>query len=293
MRRVPQTTKGPRREQVAAPEEPAKPHLAKGTRDVTDQANDATARVTSEQVRELSERTRRARAIDDDIASVAHDVKTPLSIIMLEANVLEERLGRALTPQARHGLDRILTNATYIDRLVSDLLDLGCHDAGQLEIRRERIDLGALIEAALERAVSTRDLSRISIDVHQHATIIGDPVRIERVLSNLVANAFKHGARRAPVAVKLEVDRKLARVSVIDSGPGLPAEQCQELFDRYRRGKARNDGYGLGLYISRRIIEAHGGRIGVHSAPGKGCRFWFELPLTEASGRASRSDPSS
>ena len=106
MARVPHTRPptSPRREPVAEPvaDEPA-PHLAKGTRDVTEQA-------------------RRTRAIDDDIASVAHDVKTPLSIIMLEASVLEQRLGRALTPQMRLGLERILTNASYIDRLVSDLL---------------------------------------------------------------------------------------------------------------------------------------------------------------------------
>ncbi len=278
MARVPHTRPptGPRREPVAEQptEEPALPHIAKGTRDVTEQA-------------------RRTRAIDDDIASVAHDVKTPLSIIMLEASVLEQRLGRALTPQMRLGLERILTNAAYIDRLVSDLLDLGSHDAGRLEIRIERVELGQLIEQALERAVSTVDRTRITLDLRQRATVIADPVRIERVLSNLLANAFKHGARRAPVTVRLEIARHLARVSVIDSGPGLAAEQCRELFDRYRRGKARNDGYGLGLYISRRIVEAHGGRIGVESRLGAGCRFYFELPLIEASRRASRSNPSS
>lgn len=270
----PRPPTSPRRAPVAEPDEPAPPHLAKGTRDVTEQA-------------------RRTRAIDDDIASVAHDVKTPLSIIMLEANVLEQRLGRALTPQMRHGLERILTNAAYIDRMVSDLLDLGCHDAGRLEIRIERVELGQLIEQALERAVSTVDRSRITVELRQRATVIADPVRIERVLSNLLANAFKHGARRAPVTVRLEVARHVARVSVIDSGPGLAAEQARELFERYRRGKARNDGYGLGLYISRRIVEAHGGRIGVESRLGAGARFYFELPLSEASRRASRSDPSS
>lgn len=270
------TSRDPRREpdEPPAPQDHPVPHLAKGTREVTDSA-------------------RRARAIDDDIASVAHDVKTPLSIIMLEASVIEQRFGRALTPQLRHGLERILTNAAYIDRLVSDLLDLGCHDSGRLEIRRERVELGQLIESSLERGVSTVDRSRITVDLRQRAVVIADPVRLERVLSNLVANAFKHGARRAPVTVRLDVKGRLATVSVIDAGPGLSAQQCRELFERYRRGKARNDGYGLGLYISRRIVEAHGGRIGVHSAVGKGCRFYFELPVSEASPRASRSDPSS
>jgi signal transduction histidine kinase len=79
------------------------------------------------------------------------------------------------------------------------------------------------------------------------------------------------------VTVRLEIHRRVARISVIDGGPGLTAEECRAVFERYRRGS--RDGHGLGLYISRRIVEAHGGRIGVASTPGKGCRFYFELPL--------------
>jgi signal transduction histidine kinase len=244
------------------------PHLAKGTRDD----------VTREAHRAIDQR--RTRAIDEDIESVAHDVKTPLSIIMLEANVLEQRLGEKISSQVRHGLERILTNASYIDRLVSDLLDLGCHDAGRLEVRFERLELDDLLHRALERAVSTLERARVTLDLRVHATVMGDPVRLERVISNLVTNALKHGGRRAPVTVRLEVQRRLARISVVDSGPGLTTEECRAVFERYRRG-LRSDGHGLGLYISRRIVEAHRGRIGVASTPGKGCRFFFEIPLAQ------------
>jgi signal transduction histidine kinase len=103
-------------------------------------------------------------------------------------------------------------------------------------------------------------------------------MRIERVLSNLVANALKHGAP-APVTVRLEVVRRFARISVIDGGPGMTAEHAREMFERYRHG-SQSQGYGLGLYISRHIVEAHGGRIGVASAPGRGSRFYFELPIS-------------
>ena len=270
MARVPHTPKESRRAGTAPPAaEPELPHLAKGTRDdVTREAHRAVE-------------SRRARAIDDDIESVAHDVKTPLSIIMLEANVLEQRLGSVVPPQVRHGLDRILTNASYIDRLVSDLLDLGCHDAGRLEMRFERVQLDDLLHRALERAVSTLDRVRVTVDIRAHVTVMGDPVRLERVISNLLANALKHGGRRAPVTVRLESQRRIARISVIDSGPGLSAEECRAVFERYRRGHTRSDGHGLGLYISRRIVEAHRGRIGVASTPGKGCRFYFEIPLAQ------------
>lgn len=243
------------------PDEPAKPHLAKGThRDVAAAAKAALAHM------------------DDDIACVAHDVKTPLSIIMLETNVIEERLGRAVTPQLRHGLERIMMNAAYIDRLISDLLDLGCHDAGRLELRLELVAMSQLLDRALERAVSTLDRRRVHLETRQRANVMCDPMRIERVVSNLVANALKHGGT-APVTVKLEVARRFARVSIIDAGPGMTAESAREMFERYRHG-ARSQGYGLGLYISRHIVEAHGGRIGVASAPGKGSRFYFELPIS-------------
>lgn len=245
------------------PDDPPAVHLAKGTRrDVSEAAAKATA----------------AHGIDDDIACVAHDVKTPLSIIMLEANVMEERLGRALTPQLRHGLERIMLNAAYIDRLISDLLDLGCHDAGRLELRQELVAMATLLDRALERAVSTVDRKRLRLETRHHANVLCDPMRIERVVSNLVANALKHGGS-APVTVKLEVVRRIARVSIIDAGPGMTAESAREMFDRYRHG-AMSQGYGLGLYISRHIIAAHGGKIGVASSPGHGSRFWFELPIS-------------
>jgi len=242
------------------PDEPAQPHIAKGTRrDV----REAAARVT--------------RRIDDDIASVAHDVKTPLSIIMLEANVIEARMGRALTPQLRHGLERILLNAAYIDRLISDLLDLGCHDAGRLELRTEVVAMSELLDRALERAVSSVDRRRVQLETKHPANVMCDPMRIERVVSNLVANALKHGGSAA-VTVRLEVVKRFARISIVDGGPGMTAESTRDMFDRYRHG-AQSQGYGLGLYISRHIVEAHGGRIGVESTPGRGSRFYFDLPV--------------
>ena len=241
------------------PDDPPAPHIAKGTRnDVRDAL--------------------RVRGIDEDIACVAHDVKTPLSIIMLETNVIEERLGGALTPQLRHGLERIMLNAAYIDRLISDLLDLGCHDSGRLELRQELVAMASLLDRALERAVSTVDRTRVKLETRHHANVLCDPMRIERVVSNLVANALKHGGD-APVTVKLEVVKRIARISIIDAGPGMTAESAREMFDRYRHG-AMSQGYGLGLYISRHIIAAHGGKIGVASSPGNGARFWFELPIS-------------
>ena len=131
--------------------------------------------------------------------------------------------------------------------------------------------MATLLDRAFERAVSTVDRKRVQLETRHHANVLCDPMRIERVVSNLIANALKHGGS-APVTVKLEVVKRIARVSVIDAGPGMTAESAREMFARYRHG-ALSQGYGLGLYISRHIIEAHGGKIGVASSPGNGSRF--------------------
>jgi signal transduction histidine kinase len=222
-------------------------------------------------------------APDDDVASLAHDLKNPLTIIMLEANQIEERLGASATPAVLRGLERIALNAAYVDRLVSDLLDVASADAGRLELRLDRLDLAQIIRTAAERSVSTPDRARIRVDIRDVVFAWGDEVRIERVISNLVGNAFKY-CPEGLITLRLEARGLRACISVIDCGPGLTADDARRVFERYRRGTAGNaHGYGLGLYTSRKIIEAHRGRIGCVSTPGRGARFYFELPLASES----------
>lgn len=228
----------------------------------------------------LAEKARAARiasrAVDDDVAALAHDLKNPLTIIMLEASQIEQRLGTRTTPAIQRGLERIAQNAGYIDRLVSDLLDLTSDDAGKLELRLERLDLARLLYDAIGRAVSTVDRARVTLDVRDVLFVEADDVRLERVITNLVTNALKYCP--GGVTVRLDARGAYACVSVIDAGPGLSAEESRTIFDRYRRASTKQ-GYGLGLHTSRRIIEAHRGRIGIASQPGRGSRFFFELPL--------------
>jgi signal transduction histidine kinase len=248
------------------------PVVAAGTRDdLADKAR-AAQRLASE-----------PGAPDDDVASLAHDLKNPLTVIMLEATQIEQRLGAAATPEVLRGLERIGLNAAYVDRLVSDLLDVASADAGRLELRLERLDLARIVRAAAELSVSSPDRARVRVDIRDIAFAWGDEVRIERVIANLVGNAFKYSPDGL-VTLRLEVRGSRACVSVIDTGPGLTAEEARRVFERYRRGTAGNShGYGLGLYTSRKIIEAHRGRIGCVSTPRRGARFYFELPLASAS----------
>lgn len=242
--------------------------LAAGTRDqLADQAREASRRA-------------RAGVEDDDVASLAHDIKNPLTIITLEALQIEQRLGQRIPPAVRRSLERIAQNASYIDNLVSGLLDMASADAGRLELRLERIDLSRLLRDAVGRAVTTSDRGRVRLEIRDVLFVQGDEIRLERVVTNLVHNALKYGGHFAPVTVRLDARSACACVSVIDVGPGLTADEARVVFDRYRRVRPADGtgGYGLGLYSSRRIIEAHKGRIGIVSQPGRGSRFFFELP---------------
>jgi signal transduction histidine kinase len=221
-------------------------------------------------------------SLDDDVASLAHDLKNPLTVIMLETTQIEQRLGAHATPAVLRGLERIAQNAAYVDRLVSDLLDVASADAGRLELRLDRIDLAALVRSAAERAVASPDRARLRLEIRDGVFAWADEMRIERVLANLVTNAFKY-CPDGLVSIRLETRGGYSCVSVIDRGPGLSADEAKRVFERYRRGTAGNaHGYGLGLYTSRKIVEAHRGRIGCVSKPGHGARFYFELPLASA-----------
>ncbi|MDQ3366567.1 MAG: HAMP domain-containing histidine kinase [Myxococcota bacterium] len=216
----------------------------------------------------------------EPISLIAHDIKTPLAIILLEAEIARARISPAEQPALASSLARIAENAAYIDRLIGDLLDAGAVHAGELELRRQRVDLARLIGEIVERAVSSVDRGRIVVRAAGPVMVDGDPTRLERVIANLLSNAFKYSPQTGRVTIQLEVDRHRAKVSVIDTGLGMTPEQTRNVFARYQRTESARDrdGYGLGLYISREIIVAHGGRIGVASAPGKGSRFFFELP---------------
>jgi signal transduction histidine kinase len=242
------------------------PVLAQGTRELGEQAREA---------------ARRAQTVEDeDVAALAHDLKNPLTIIMLETMQIEQRLGTRMPPPVQRGLERITQNAAYIDRLVSEMLDLASAEAGRLELRLERIDLTRLLREAVNRAVPSTERNRVRLEIRDVLFVEGDEMRIERVVSNLVHNALKYGGDFGPVTVRLDARGAYACVSVIDTGPGLTPDELRIVFERYQRAPrtAAQQGHGLGLYTSRRIIEAHKGRIGHATQATRGSRFYFELP---------------
>ena len=243
------------------------PQLGKGTRrDVSESAAAARAAVTSP-----------AAAHDEHIAALAHDLRNPLANIVMDAALLAELLVDEASPVVQRSLRRLAHNAEFMDRMLRELLDLDRLDMGRLELRCMAVDLAHVIANAVDRVAPTYDRDRLVLELGEGAVAMVDRSRIERVIENLVRNALKY-APRAPVIVRLEVRGSRVCVSVIDHGAGLSVEQARQVFERHWRGSRVVAGSGLGLHISRKIVEAHGGRMGVESAPGRGSRFFFDLP---------------
>jgi K+-sensing histidine kinase KdpD len=218
---------------------------------------------------------------DNELVEIVHDFKNPLATMALEMCLLEEQLRYVASGDMRATLTRITRNIAFIDRLVSNILDTNAIDAGSFSLRRRRTELSALLGEVVERSVATRDRARVHIEAPEAVHVVLDSDRIERVVANLVHNALKYASTGTPVVLRLERFANHARVLVIDCGPGISRHDLDWVFERYHRADHRGsaDGCGLGLYISRRIVEAHGGTIGVESVPDIGSQFYFDLPL--------------
>jgi signal transduction histidine kinase len=220
-------------------------------------------------------------ALAERVEQIVHDLKGPLQTIALETCLLDDKLAPD-DLETRSAIARISRNVFFLDRLVQDLVDFGSLEAGRLELRRKPTELRALIARAIDRLVPTRDHPRIFFELSAKVVVAVDELRIERVFANLLQNALKYAPRNSRITIRIGVAGELARISVSDAGPGLTGDETTHVFDKYRRGSSSvgHEGSGLGLYICKQIVEAHGGTIGVTSVEGLGSQFFFELPVT-------------
>lgn len=218
----------------------------------------------------------------DMVATVAHEFRTPLTSIRMAIHLLaEETVGPLNTRQA----DLVHAAREDCDRLqgiVDDLLDLARLQAGRAELEKREVSPETLIDEACEALHGLAELHEV--ELHEEVSpllpmVKADAERIGVVLSNLVANAIRYSPPKAEVTLRARAENSSVRFEVEDRGPGIPPEHQREVFDRFFRVPGAPAGAaGLGLSIAREIVEAHGGRIGVESEPGRGSRFWFTLP---------------
>jgi signal transduction histidine kinase len=218
---------------------------------------------------------------EDDVVQIVHDLRDPIATIALETYLLDRKLANGDHLDVRSITARILRNVEYLDRIVQNLLDTCAAGEGHLELHRRPTELRALLEHVIDRAVSSRDYGRVVLEAAAPVTVMADDLRIGRVVANLIGNALKYPPPDSKIVVRLEAGSLAAQISVTDAGPGLSPEEAEHIFDKFRRGSNAQgrDGCGLGLYVSRVIVEAHGGRIAVDRSPIGGSRFHFYLPF--------------
>ena len=263
--------------------------------DITEQKNAEAEReralVLEQQLRNQAERATRAR--DEVMAIVVHDLRNPMNTILTSATII----GYSLEKQAEKGVDisnpalsadlkscveAIQSSVKTMDRLIYDLLDVARMEAGSFSIQPSHVDIGALLEETLKVCESQARAKKISVtaDIPTALPAVnGDRDRLDQVLSNLLGNAFKFTPEGGRIIVRARKVDDSVQITVEDSGPGIPAADLPRIFDRYWRGdRASRDGAGLGLAICKGIVDAHGGKIWVESALGRGTTFWFTVP---------------
>jgi len=222
------------------------------------------------------------------LASLSHDLRTPLTALIAATDMLRMRLSAADTAGASEQAESVARQARRVAKMVDDMLEMARLQSGRVTLRADWQSVEELVGAAL------RDLDQdmlqshpLRIDLPEDLPLVrGDAELLQRLLLNLFDNALKYTAEGTEIGVSARADGDRLRVTVWDEGPGLPPGREQELFDKFARGRSESPvpGVGLGLAICRSVIEAHGGSIGAFNRPEGGAGFSFELPLQASPG---------
>lgn len=247
-----------------------------------DQGRVTEALVAFEDITRLKEHE---RLREEFVSVIAHDLRAPLQVISGYAQFLES------LPDAQRGSQReqralaaIRTSTLRLSRMVGDLLDASRIVAHRLRLERSEVALSSLVQDTIEQLVDLLKEHPVRIDVRNEIpTVTADASRIEQVLTNLLTNAAKYSPEGAPIEIVVEHRDREVIVSVRDQGVGIAFWEIPHLFERFYRSpaarRAEREGLGVGLYIVRGLIEAHGGRIWVESEEGRGSTFTFALPV--------------
>jgi signal transduction histidine kinase len=221
------------------------------------------------------------KARDEVLGTVAHDLGNPLSVISIVSRTLLNKGPEAFDADTRGLIEGTYESSARMARLIDDLLDVSRIDAVGLQLQKESLDPASFLHDVAQRVRPLAENKRISLRVEidgELPRISADGDRLSQVMWNLLGNAVKFTPEEGSVRITGRRDADAVRVSVIDDGPGIPEEVGRTLFDRFARGRSNRRGVGLGLAISKGIVEAHGGRIWADSRLGEGCAIHFTLP---------------
>ena len=246
--------------------------------------------------RDEAERANRAKS--QFLSSMSHELRTPLNAILGFGHLLATDTVQPLSPSQRQQMDEILGGARHLLQLINEVLDLAVVESGSLPVHLQPVALGPVLAEALSLLQPLAHSQGIHLPVaatglHDGAAVQADPVRLKQVLLNLLGNAIKYNRPQGRVTLACQGLAQAGgapgsagwRISVQDTGPGLDAAQQARLFGAFERLEAdasQVEGTGLGLALSRGLVHAMGGEIGVHSQPGAGSTFWVQLPPAAA-----------
>lgn len=241
-----------------------------------------------EQRKAISEQNERLRELNDlkntFLGIAAHDLRNPLANIQLAASLLMMDDPTLTSDERKLILEDVHNQSKFMTTLLSDLLDVTQIESGQLQLKPVSIDVASFITEIVEnhRKLATMKSTTITLENIDEGYMLADRNKIRQVVDNLLSNAVKYSPPSSNVVISVDFSNQCLKVSVRDAGPGITPEDRKKLFKDFAKLSARPTGgersIGLGLSIARRIVEAHGGEIGVDSEPGAGSTFWFTLP---------------
>ena len=243
----------------------------------------------------LAELSRKGRQLEvasqhksEFLANMSHELRTPLNAIIGFSQVLRQGLFGPVNAKQEEYLDDILSSGNHLLSLINDVLDLSKVEAGQVELEVASFSLREALErgVVMVREPATKQGVRLSLELAPGVHLVeGDERRLRQVIFNLLSNAVKFTPEGGHVVVATASRDHEVLISVTDTGPGIPLEDHERIFEEFQQtnvGVQQREGTGLGLALSKRLVELHGGRIWVESEPGQGSRFVFTLPAKEA-----------
>ncbi len=221
---------------------------------------------------------------DDFISIASHELKTPITSLKASLQLLDRLKDNPSSPMLPLLITLANKSLDKMNSLIEDLLDASKANEGQLHINQKPFVISKMIDECCYY-VRAAGIYTITTEGDMEVAAYADAARIEQIMVNFINNAIKYAPESKEIRISIEKINDTAKISVSDTGPGIPPEQVRYLFDRYYRvdsSGSQYTGLGLGLYICAEIIKKHNGQIGVNSVLGKGSTFWFTLPVPES-----------
>ena len=226
------------------------------------------------------------------LANMSHELRTPLNAIIGFSQVLDERVFGELNEKQAEYINDIHESGAHLLSLINDILDLSKVEAGRMELDLKKFDVRVALDNALtlvkERSLRHGLILEVDLDPGL-GNMVADERKLKQILLNLLTNAIKFTPEGGTISISADIDEKILNIAIRDTGIGISPEDQKLVFEEFRQASGKDgqvtEGTGLGLTLTKRFVEMHGGEISVESEPGKGSIFSFSLPLTQVEER--------